>query len=68
MQEGIRRHLQEVVQSIGVLHCDGSMYADDIKLAGKTENTEPTWKILMKDVDLGCTQRECKLSGEMVAN
>ena len=25
---------------------------DDIKLAGKTENTEPTWKILMKDVDL----------------
>ena len=25
---------------------------DDIKLAGKTENIEPTWKILMKDVDL----------------
>ena len=30
-----------------------SVYVDDIKLAGKTENMEPTWKILMKDVDLG---------------
>ena len=29
------------------------MYVDDIKLTGKTENMEPTWKILMKDVDLG---------------
>ena len=29
------------------------MYVDDIKLAGKTENIEPTWKILIKDVDLG---------------
>ena len=28
------------------------MYVDDIKLAGKTENIEPTWKILMEDVDL----------------
>ena len=49
-----------------------SVYVDDIKLAGKTENIEPTWKILMEDVDLGeptsfldhvylgCTQRECK--------
>ena len=56
------------------------MYVDDIKLAGKTENIEPTWKILMKDVDLGeptsfldhvylgCTQRECKISNEIVAN
>ena len=47
-----------------------SVYVDDIKLAGKTENKEPTWKILMKDVDLGepisfldhvylgCTQKE----------
>ena len=26
---------------------------DDIKLAGKTENIEPTWEILMEDVDLG---------------
>ena len=30
-----------------------SVYVDDIKLAGKTENIEPTWTILMKDVDLG---------------
>ena len=29
------------------------VYVDDIKLAGKTENMKPTWKILMKDVDLG---------------
>ena len=56
------------------------MYVDDIKLAGKTENIEPTWKFLMKDVELGeptsfldhvclgCTQRECKISNEIVAN
>ena len=30
-----------------------SVYVDDITLAGKTENIEPTWKILMEDVDLG---------------
>ena len=30
-----------------------SVYVDDIKLAGKTENIEPTWKIFMEDVDLG---------------
>ena len=30
-----------------------SVYVDDIKLAGQTESIEPTWKILMKDVDLG---------------
>ena len=29
------------------------MYVDDIKMAGKTENTEPTWKNLMEYVDLG---------------
>ena len=46
-----------------------SVHVDDIKLAGTTENIEPTWTILMKDVDLGeptsfldhvylgCTQR-----------
>ena len=32
-----------------------SVYVDDIKLAGKTKNTEPTWKIFMRDVDLGET-------------
>ena len=30
-----------------------SEYVDDIKLAGKKQNINPTWKILMKDVDLG---------------
>ena len=30
-----------------------SVYVDDIKMAAKTENMGPTWKILMKDVDLG---------------
>ena len=46
-----------------------SVYVDGIKLTGKTENIEPTWKILMEGVDLGeptsfldhvslgCTQR-----------
>ena len=54
------------------------MYVDDIELAGKTENVEPTWKILMKDIDLGeptsfldqkymgCTQRECKIGNDIV--
>ena len=57
-----------------------SVYVDDIKLAGKTENIEPAWKILMEDVDLGeptsfldhenlgCTQRECQISQDFVAN
>ena len=30
-----------------------SVYVDDIKLAGKKPNISPTWKVLMKDVDLG---------------
>ena len=30
-----------------------SVYVDDITLAGKKQNIDPTWKILMKDVDLG---------------
>ena len=46
----------------------------------QTENMEPTWKILMKDVDLGeptsfldhvfwvGTQRECQISNDIVAN
>ena len=57
-----------------------SVHVDDIKLAGKTENVEPTWKIPTKDVDLGeptsfldhvylgCTQRECQISKDIVAN
>ena len=56
-----------------------SVYVD-IKVAGKTENIEPTWKILMEDVDLGeptsfldhvhlgCAQRECQISKDIVDN
>ena len=29
------------------------MYVDDIKLAGKEQNIDPMWQVLMKDVDLG---------------
>ena len=54
------------------------MEVDDAKLAGKTENIEPTWIILMADVDLGeptfldhvylgCTQRDCQISKDIVA-
>ena len=55
-----------------------SVYVDDIKMAGKTENLRPTWKILMKGVELGeptsfldhvylgCTQRKCTISSEIV--
>ena len=57
-----------------------SVYVDEIKPAGKTENIEPTWKTFMEDVDLGepssfpdhvylgCTQRECQISKDIVAN
>ena len=57
-----------------------SVYVNDIKLARKTENIAPTWKIFMKDFDLGeptsfldhvylaCTQRECQISQDIVAN
>ena len=56
------------------------MYVDDIKLAGKKQNINLTWKILMKEVDLGeptsfvdhvylgCTQRECETSKDIVDN
>ena len=54
------------------------MHVDDIKLAGKKQNIDPMWKVLMKDVDLGeptsfldhvhlgCTQRECETSKDIV--
>ena len=57
-----------------------SVYVDDIKLASKTENIEPTWKIIMEDVDVGeptsfldhvyfgCTQGKCQISRDIVAN
>ena len=57
-----------------------SVYVDEKKMAGKEQNINPTWKILMKDVDLGeptscldhvylgCTQRECQISKDIVDN
>ena len=53
---------------------------DDIKLAGKTQDMEPTWRILLKGVDMGepisflyhvfwgCTQKECARSNDIVTN
>ena len=57
-----------------------SVYVDDIKLAGKKQNLDPMWKSLNKEVDLGeptsfldhvylgCTQRECQISKDIVDN
>ena len=57
-----------------------SVYVDVIKLADKKQNTDSTWKVLMKDVDLGdptsflhhvylgCTQRQCEISKDTVDN
>ena len=57
-----------------------SVYLDDMKLAGKKQNLDPMWKVLNKDVDLGeptsfldhvylgCTQRECQISKDIVEN
>ena len=56
-----------------------SVYVDDIKLAGKKQNIDPMWKLL-KEVDLGeptsfldhenlgCTQRQCQTSKDIVDN
>ena len=56
------------------------MYVDDIKLAGKKQNLDPMWKVLNKEVDLGeptsfvdhvhlgCTQRQCEMSKDIVDN
>ena len=56
------------------------MYVDDIKMAGKKPHLDPTWKIIVNEVDLGeqtsfldhvylgCTQRECKTSKDIVDN
>ena len=54
-----------------------SLYVDDIKLAGKKQNRDPMWKMLMKDVDLGeptffdhvylgSTQRECQKQAKIL--
>ena len=57
-----------------------SLYVDDIKLAGKKQNIDPMWKVLNKEVDLeeptssydhvylGCTQRQCEISKDIVDN
>ena len=54
------------------------MYVDDIKLAGKKQNFNPMWKIRNKEVVLGqptsfldhvylgCTQRQCGTSEDIV--
>ena len=55
-----------------------SVYVDDI--AGKKQNNNPMWKVLNKEVDvgeptsfldhvhLGCTQRQCEISKDIVDN
>ena len=57
-----------------------SVYVDDIKLAGKKHNIDPMWKVLNKEVVLGeptsfldhvylgCTQRQCEVSQDIVDN
>ena len=57
-----------------------SVYVDDFKLAGKKRNIDPMWKVLNKEVDLGeptsfidhaylgCTQRQCEISKDIVDN
>ena len=57
-----------------------SVYVDDITLAGKKQHLDPMWKLLNKEVDLGeptsfldhvylgCTQRQCQISKDIVDN
>ena len=57
-----------------------SVYVDDIKLAGKKQNIDPMWKVLNKEFvlgeptsfpdheNLGCTQRQCEISKDIVDN
>ena len=57
-----------------------SVYVDDIKLDGKKQNINPMWKELNTQVDLGeptsfldhvylgCTQRKCEISKDIVHN
>ena len=54
------------------------MYVEDTKLAGKKQNLDPMWNLLNKEVDLGeptsffdhvylgCTQRQCQKSKDIV--
>ena len=57
-----------------------SVYVDQIKQAGRKQNIDPIWKVLMKEDDLGeptsfldhvylgCTQRECQTRKDIVDN
>ena len=50
-----------------------SVFVDDIKLAGKIQNLHPMWKVLnltsfLDHVHLGCTQRQCEISKDIVDN
>ena len=57
-----------------------SVYVDDIKLAGMKQNIDPMWKVLKEEnclgeptsfldhVHLGCTQRQCGISKDIVDN
>ena len=56
------------------------MCVDDIKLVGKKHNIDPIWKVFNKEVDLGeptsfldhvylgCPQRQCEISQNIVDN
>ena len=57
-----------------------SVYVDDFELAGKKQDINPMWKVLNEEVDmgkptsfldhvyLGCTQRPCEISKDIVDN
>ena len=64
----LRMFIREPIQKDDSYLCMWTIH----KLAGKKQNINPTWKVLMKEVDfgrstsfldhvyLGCTQRECQ--------
>ena len=57
-----------------------SVYVDDIRLTRRKQNIVPMWKVLSEEVDLGeptsfldhvylgCTQRQCEMSKDIVNN
>ena len=76
------RKFQIVNVSLYIVKKDSflSVYVDDINLAGKKQNLDPMWNVLNKEVDLGgptsfldhvylgCTQRQCQVSKDIVDN
>ena len=66
------------------VHCEKGLFlsvcVDDIKLAGKKQNIDPMWIVRNKEVDLGeptsfldhvylgCTQRQCEMSKDIMDN